>query len=71
MAILACVAQLNDNSINVYSDTAIDSFEGMPVMALPSMMGLFCYSVTMDSIESIVKQKEIDKALDEALKQAI
>ena len=55
------------NNITIYSSVELYEYNGMKVILLGMICGLYQYYAGMDSIESILAHK----ALDEALKQAI
>jgi 2,3-bisphosphoglycerate-independent phosphoglycerate mutase len=56
------------NNITIHSSTEIYEYQGMKVILLGMISGLYQYYAGMDSIESIMAQRAIDKALEDALK---
>lgn len=65
MAILAI--QTNNDTMIIVSNTELTQYQGMPLVALPSVMGMYAYNANMDSIESIMVDKALEKALNDAL----
>lgn len=55
-------------NITIYSSSELYEYNGMKVILLGMVCGLYQYIAGLDSIESIMAQRAIDKALEDALK---
>ena len=64
---ILCVQTNNDDTMIIVSDNQLDTYKSMQVIALPKVMGLYVYNVFMDSIESIMVDKALEKDLNDAL----
>lgn len=56
------------DTVTIISDSELFTYQGMSLVALPNVMGMYAYNAVMDSIDSILANKAVDTALNTAIK---